>query len=350
MRGAAPAGSPPAGAAGRTGPPVESNPVSQVLPQLSVVILTCDRPDDLVLSVRSVLAQDLLPAELILVDDGALDPAPVRNLVEGSGVRFVYHRKERRGISRSRNIGARLSRGDLVMYLDDDERMEPGYIRAIVDVLRDPSVVAAAGVRAGGSGTSPGRLDVLWRVLERLFLLKAPGHRILVSGFSTPAWDLFREPTDVEFLSGTATYRRVLFDQYRFDEELERYSGYAFGEDLAFSFKIRARGRRVVTPDAVVAHHRSPTSRPPSAELHRLRLYNQYYIYANYLRGTVARPLPFAWALAGKVILATLRLAVHPGRPAWDTLRGTAAGSLLVARLAWQGGPPAPGGPERRDG
>ena len=39
-----------------------------VHPSLSVVVLTCNRPRDLELSIRSVVTQDLRPSELILVD------------------------------------------------------------------------------------------------------------------------------------------------------------------------------------------------------------------------------------------------------------------------------------------
>jgi GT2 family glycosyltransferase len=318
-------------------------------PNLSVVILTCDRPDDLDRALDSVLAQDVLPAEIVLVDDGAIDPGPRRARLEAAGVRLVYHRKDRRGISRSRNIGAAQAGGDLIMYLDDDERMEPGYIAALLDVFAEDtaqSIIGAAGRRAGGSGSPAGRLDPLWGMLERFFLLGSSRHRILPSGFANAAWDSFTERADVEFLGGTATYRRRAFARHRFDEDLERFGPYAFGEDLAFSYSLRALGRRVAVPQAVVAHHRSPASRPPTRDMARLRLCNQYHIYRRYLRGSAARPLPFAWAVLGLVILRVLRFASHPSRSSWEALLGTMSGTTWIIRQALlsPGSTPAPTG------
>lgn len=298
------------------------------------------------LSVRSVLRQDPRPQEIIVVDDGEEDPEPVRQVVEEAGIRFIHHRKDRRGISRSRNIGAELSQGELVMYLDDDEQMEPGYIRAIMDLFNNPDVVGAAGQRLAGSGSEPGRMDPVWDVLRRFFGLYGTGHRILSSGFSSPAWGSFTCPTDVEFLSGTATYRRRLFEKYKFDVELEKLGPYAFGEDLAFSYKIRKEGRRVVTPLANISHHRSPDSRPTRRALARHRLYNQYYIYSMYLKPDGARPLAFAWAVLGKCVLAALRLPLHPSMASWNYLVGTVEGTFMVARVALSGGF-QPGSPDR---
>jgi GT2 family glycosyltransferase len=312
--------------------------VAVIQRNLSIVILTCNRPDDLELSVRSILAQDIRPAEVVIVDDGEVDPRRIRELLESAGIRIIHHRKDRLGISRSRNIGARLCSGELVMYVDDDERLEPGYIAAILALLDDSRVVAAAGTRIGAIGSEAGRLDPLWNGLERLFLLNGDGHRILRSGFSSPAWDSFTRPTDVEFVSGTATYRRSLFDRYQFDEELERLGPYAFGEDLAFSYKIGREGRRVVTPEARVSHHRSGVSRPSSRHMAYQRLYNQYYIYWHYFRSCCATPIAFAWAIFGKTHLAALRYLTHPTRGRWDDFRGTVDGTLLVSRMALTGG------------
>ncbi|MFQ5766452.1 MAG: glycosyltransferase family 2 protein [Acidobacteriota bacterium] len=318
--------------------------------ELSLVVLTCNRPRDLELSVRSVLSQSILPGELILVDDGPTDPTSIQRAVETAGIHFVYHRKERRGISRSRNIGADLARGELVMYLDDDERMEPGYIAAILDLFHGESggtIIAAAGRRLGHIGSEPGRMDPLWHFLERFFLLRSTDHRILRSGFSSPAWESFTTVTDVEFLSGTATYRRSLFWHHQFDEDLERFGSYAFGEDLAFSFKIRAEGRRVVTPRASVRHHRSSTSKPHTAEMARLRLHNQYYIYSRYLKGNGATPLAFGWALLGKLVLGILRFASHPAIQTWGQFKGTLSGTVLVMGMALRGRQVAPEAPDR---
>ena len=79
-------------------------------PTCSVIIATCDRPDQLRRSIASVIGQTVRPAELIVVDDCSVSPAksPVAERT-GVGFEIRYHRlMERSGASAARNAGARL--------------------------------------------------------------------------------------------------------------------------------------------------------------------------------------------------------------------------------------------------
>ena len=78
-------------------------------PTCSVIIATCDRPDQLRRSIASVIGQTVRPAELIVVDDCSVSPAksPVAERT-GVGFEIRYHRlMERSGASAARNAGAR---------------------------------------------------------------------------------------------------------------------------------------------------------------------------------------------------------------------------------------------------
>ena len=90
-------------------------------PKISVVIITCERPDYLKLSLESVFKQAVAPFEVIIVDDcSAADYQPV--LDQFSEKIFVYHRLEcRSGANAARNKGVALSSGDIVAFSDDDD-------------------------------------------------------------------------------------------------------------------------------------------------------------------------------------------------------------------------------------
>jgi glycosyltransferase involved in cell wall biosynthesis len=96
---------------------------------VSVVIPTHDRAHMLGAAVRSVLEQRDCPWELVVVDDGSTDDTEA--VVAGFGdSRIRYLRQERSGVSRARNTGARLTRGDWLAFLDSDDLWMPGKLAA----------------------------------------------------------------------------------------------------------------------------------------------------------------------------------------------------------------------------
>ena len=105
-------------------------------PSCSVIITTCDRPDQLGRSIASVMGQTVQPTELIVVDDCSL--TPVEDLVrERTGCFEIhYHRlMERAGASAARNAGATLAHGEIIMFLDDDDVWEARKIETQLGIF-----------------------------------------------------------------------------------------------------------------------------------------------------------------------------------------------------------------------
>ena len=108
---------------------------------VSVVIPTGERRRYLALALEDLLAQDA-PAdsyEVVVVDD--TEDGSNRRLVEGfsvdAGVPLRYARRVGpRGINAARNTGIRRSRGDIVAFVDDDCRIGPGWVAALLRGVR----------------------------------------------------------------------------------------------------------------------------------------------------------------------------------------------------------------------
>ena len=98
-------------------------------PSCSVIITTCDRPEQLRRGITSVLGQTTLPKELIVVDDCSRDGAKLSELSKpgySGGCEIRACRLERRlGAPTARNAGASLARGEILMFLDDDDTWAP---------------------------------------------------------------------------------------------------------------------------------------------------------------------------------------------------------------------------------
>jgi glycosyltransferase involved in cell wall biosynthesis len=105
---------------------------------VSVVIVTRDRPALLADALRSVVAQSYPALEVRLADDGevsAIESLPDLPLLELSA---VHVRAGQAG--RARNTAAAGARGEVLAFLDDDDRWLPQHLAGLVGVFDDPAV------------------------------------------------------------------------------------------------------------------------------------------------------------------------------------------------------------------
>jgi glycosyltransferase involved in cell wall biosynthesis len=96
-----------------------------MMPVVSVVIPTYNRPQFVRGAVRSVLAQTFLDFELIVIDNGSVDDTSnVIRSFDDPRVRCVRI-EINNGVSPARNRGIELARGEFIAFLDDDDEWLP---------------------------------------------------------------------------------------------------------------------------------------------------------------------------------------------------------------------------------
>jgi glycosyltransferase involved in cell wall biosynthesis len=306
---------------------------------VSVAIPTMNRPKDLERCVRSIAVQTRLPDEVVVADDGDLDTAPIRAILDGLPTRFVYFKKDKKGLARSRNALLARTSGDIVIFLDDDTELDPGYIQGyLFHFENDP-----AG-RIGGMSGMPTRflhgveLPPIPPVrftdrLERFFLLASGrGGRVLLSGSRSPMTSP-EDRTPVEFLQGgNMALRRKICDEYQFDELLDRFGGYSLGEDVIFSYPIGKKYELYSTNRARLKHFATPGNRPNKRNMNRMKIVHQYRFIRLTMHGGVVHHLAFAWALTGMVVINSLVFLRRPDVVRWANLEGIFAGIFHILR------------------
>jgi glycosyltransferase involved in cell wall biosynthesis len=102
-------------------------------PLVSVVVPCYGQARFLDEAIESVLAQTYANVEIVIVDDGSPDNA-ARVAARFPGVRCV--RQPNKGLAASRNTGIRESDGELLVFLDSDDRLLPRAIELGVEQLR----------------------------------------------------------------------------------------------------------------------------------------------------------------------------------------------------------------------
>lgn len=108
-------------------------------PRISVVVITRNEGDQLRETVENLA--DTLPesSEIVVVDDGSEDGSAAclesaHKVLRVSGL----------GVARARNLGARSSTGDVIVFADAHLRFASDWWRPLVDVLRHPQAGSAA--------------------------------------------------------------------------------------------------------------------------------------------------------------------------------------------------------------
>ena len=103
--------------------------------KVTAAITTYNRAPYLPGALESVLAQTRPPDEVLVVDDGSTDDTPDVLARYGDRIRIV--RQENRGRSEARNTALREAGGELLSFLDSDDRWTPTKLEREVPVLEE---------------------------------------------------------------------------------------------------------------------------------------------------------------------------------------------------------------------
>ena len=175
---------------------------------LSVVIPTCDRTELLRETVKSVLAQTVLPREIIVVDNGDAAPADAALSLGDVAIRLV--RQEPQGVQAARNAGVAAATSTWIALLDDDDLYEPDFLASCRPALID--------ARADIVCTDHRKFDAAGDHAQTNFAAAPPGYW---DGIGDPAagWSYVdRFPIDrllhfVPFYPSQLLLRRSLYQQ-----------------------------------------------------------------------------------------------------------------------------------------
>lgn len=106
--------------------------------EVSVIIPTRDRPQQLNQACQSVFEQMIKPQEIIIVDDGSqisIDRLSLEQLCPQEINIKIERFNSSQGACIARNKGAEIARSDILMFLDDDDTWEENKIKDQLEVF-----------------------------------------------------------------------------------------------------------------------------------------------------------------------------------------------------------------------
>ncbi|MGD0577098.1 MAG: glycosyltransferase family A protein, partial [Candidatus Staskawiczbacteria bacterium] len=187
--------------------------------KLSIVIPTKDREEDIIKCVESISKQTSMPAEVLVIDDGQISETTkekIRQMLLEKDIVFKYFKKDNPGLAESKNLGAKESNGDVVLFLDDDVILDKDYIKNLLIIWskkwNEKKLAGVSGVISNSRIKSSA--EILFNKI--FFLYSAKPWSILPWGFQTWDFHLKKDEFSDWVPGGTSSFRKEIFNIYQF--------------------------------------------------------------------------------------------------------------------------------------
>jgi GT2 family glycosyltransferase len=198
-------------------------------------------------------AQEPADFEIIVVDNASTDGsadyvAEKYTRVHPARVRLIRNR-DNLGFAGACNAGIRVASGEILVLLNQDTEVYPGWLDALIYALRDPKV----GV-VGGKALYPGG-ETIQHAGGRIEWPVGIAYHYGMGERDSEQWNV---PRSVDYVTGAAmAFRRDVLDRVGLLDE-GFWPGYY--EDADFCFRVRATGQEIwYLPGAVMIHKESPS-------------------------------------------------------------------------------------------
>jgi len=215
------------------------------LPLLSVVIATLNREEMLCNTLRYFFEVETYPQfEVIVIDQSIRHDPKTLEFLAVHATRMTYVRPDYKNLPRARNEGARLARGEIVVYVDDDVEPSAGFLLGHARPYSNPAVRGVTGPAPEPGQPLRGRAEIgdeAWTAL-----MERREMRFDVSFAFSAQW---AAGCNMSFR------RQVIDDLGGFDEN---FLG-PLGDDAEFSYRVgKARGLIHYSPAAHLVHLKAP--------------------------------------------------------------------------------------------
>ena len=193
---------------------------------VSVIIPAYNCRDTIERCIKSVVKQTYSGLiEILVVDDGSTQPIDdIIHRLQTEDQRIKYFKKENGGVSSARNYGIDFAHGDLIMFVDSDDKIKPAMLCSMVYSIDGAELVVSGVELHQNSGISIVQMKAVYTSREVIEQYGAGVPGLLLNG------------------PGAKLYKKKIVDQknIRFNPDI------SLGEDTLFVFQYLKYCQHVV--------------------------------------------------------------------------------------------------------
>lgn len=267
---------------------------------IAIIIPTKNRPDDLIETVSSIVAQTRLPHQLIIVDQTAQSCEEALNGIvrDHPTMQTEYlWMPELPGLVAARNQGLKHATSDIVFFVDDDITLNADCIDKLTTrYLHHPEYVGICAVDVRGVNIP------WWLVFARRSYMQGPftDLRSLVN----KQYKTLTEARRVRLVSGGyMSYRRWVFDEFHFEDRLW---GHRWNGSTDLSYRVSAKYPVVIDP-LVRVDHRKPYGTYDPEEFVRVRVAGTFFFFQRNIKKDLSGWFSFLLVIAAIFIISIRR-------------------------------------------
>ncbi|MDP3970225.1 MAG: glycosyltransferase [bacterium] len=245
---------------------------------ISLIIVTKDRPKDIIQCLNSAQIQQKKWHQVIIVDASG-NSETQRNVEHFKQTMPIIYTNSDPGITKQRNIGRLLLADDtdVVLFIDDDVELSERTTQQLENFfIAHKEAVGVTGYIAGEEPHSTFK-----RIIGKISLM----YTSKIFGITCGLFNIINSPTELQkvaWLPGAfMAYRWQSVKDINFDEW---FTTYGLAEDLDFSLQVKEVGDLYVDPSIKIVHNHSNVDRN-WRRFGKMRVINRRYIRKKHYQG-----------------------------------------------------------------
>jgi GT2 family glycosyltransferase len=236
--------------------------------KFSVVIPTKNRSEDLKKITKSILNQNLIPNELLIVDQSESNSKKsLQKIIKNKTYLRYFHKKKIKSLTEAKNFSLEYVKNKIIFFLEDDIILKKNFFKNIIKIFeKNPNILGVCGILINEK-----KINFFSRIYSVIFLNGLfRDERLFLWNHNHKSKVKYSD----KISGGISGWRKIIFKKVNFDKKNQLH----LFEDIDFSVRVNKIWPQstIITTSAKVVHKWSEINRKKDIKLLQLKLIEAY--------------------------------------------------------------------------